>query len=142
MIDVKFISSIAIITRDPRQSRALYVDALKLPLQPPDPSDDYVFTDKVDGAKHFGVWPLTQVAQACFGDSEWPKGRPVPQLSVEFDVATETDVGPAADELANKGYELLHAARTEPWGQVVARFQTPEGVILGISYMPPMHEAG
>jgi hypothetical protein len=141
-MDVKFISSIAIIAPSPAQSRSLWVDALKLPMQPAGPDDDYVFTDKVDGAKHFGVWPLVQVAQACFGTTEWPKNRPVPQFSIEFDVATLEDVAPATDELAKKGYEVLHKARTEPWGQTVARLQTPEGVILGISYVPQMHEAG
>jgi catechol 2,3-dioxygenase-like lactoylglutathione lyase family enzyme len=141
-MDVKFISSIAIITPDPARSRRLYTEALGLPFEPAGPGDDYVFTDKVEGAKHFGIWPLTQVAQACFGTPEWPANRPVPQFSIEFDVPTEATVAPAAEELSNRGYELLHAARTEPWGQIVARFQTPEGVILGISYMPAMHEAG
>ena len=141
-MDVKFISSVAIITPDPSKSSRLYSDALGLPLQPAGPGDDYVFTDKVDGSKHFGVWPLTQVAQACFGTSQWPNNRPVPQMSIEFDVPTQAAVAPAADELSSKGYELLHAARTEPWGQTVARFQTPEGVILGISYVPGMHETG
>lgn len=37
------------------------------------------------------------------------------------------------------GYELLHAAREEPWGQTVARLQSPEGAIVGISYVPSLH---
>ncbi|MBV9326860.1 MAG: glyoxalase [Chloroflexi bacterium] len=140
-MDLKFISTIAIVTPDPSQSTRLYTDALGLPLEPAAPGDDYVFTEKVDGARHFGVWPLAQAAQACFGTSQWPSNRPLPQLSIEFDVPTQSAVAPAAEELSNKGYDLLHAARTEPWGQTVARFQTPEGVILGISYVPAMHEA-
>jgi len=31
---------------------------------------------------------------------------------------------------------LLHAAREEPWGQTVVRLQSPEGAIIGISYIP------
>jgi hypothetical protein len=33
----------------------------------------------------------------------------------------------------------LHPARTEPWGQTVARLLTEDGLIVGISYAPPLH---
>ena len=42
--------------------------------------------------------------------------------------------------LRQAGYELLHPAREEPWGQTVARLQSLEGVIVGISYAPMLHE--
>ena len=45
----------------------------------------------------------------------------------------------AADELKEKGFTLLHDAHTEPWGQTVARLQSIEGAIIGISYAPTMH---
>src|ERR1041384_5782291 len=138
-MQIQFISSFAIIAPDPARSRSLYMDTLALPLQPAGPGDDYVFADKLDGSKHFGVWPLADAAQACFGRPIWPSDRPVPQASIEFDVADPATVETAANELQAKGYELLHPARTEPWGQIVARMQTPEGVILGISYVPSMH---
>jgi len=80
--------------------------------------------------------PDSQAAEACFGSPEWPAGRPVPRLSIEFDVGDATAVGPAAQELEQAGYELLHPAREEPWGQTVARLQSPEGAIVGISYIP------
>lgn len=140
-MDVKFVASVAVITPNPAESRPLYRDALGLPLGSPD-ADDYVFTDKLDGTKHFGVWPLAAAARACFGTPEWPADRPVPQMSIEFEVAEAAAIGPAIDELAARGYDVLHGAKTEPWGQMVARIQTPEGVILGISYMPSMHEIG
>ena len=141
-MQIEFISSFAVIAPDPSTSRRLYLDTLGLPLQPAAPGDDYVFSDTVDGSKHFGVWPLAQAAAACFGTPVWPSDRPIPQASVEFEVADEAAVQSAAEELQARGYELLHAARTEPWGQVVARVQTAEGLILGISFMPPMHEVG
>jgi uncharacterized glyoxalase superfamily protein PhnB len=50
--------------------------------------------------------------------------RPVPQASVEFEVADAETVQVAADELKEKGFTLLHDARTEPWGQTVARLQS------------------
>jgi hypothetical protein len=30
--------------------------------------------------------------------------------------------------------------RREPWGQMVARLQSPEGAIVGISYTPVLHD--
>src|SRR3954470_1822549 len=116
---VEFISSFAVITPDPDVSRKLYVDAFGLPLDHAD-GDDYIHSEDVDGAKHFGVWPLRQAAQACFGTATWPADRSVPQASVEFEVADVDAVPLAADELEAGGYELLHAARREPWGQTVA----------------------
>ena len=63
----------------------------------------------------------------------------MPQVSIEFDVADAAAVGPAAGELEQAGYELLHPPREEPWGQTVARLQSPEGAIVGISYIPMFH---
>ncbi len=86
------------------------------------------------------MWPLSQAAEACFGTPHWPDGRPVPQVSIEFDVADAAAVRTAADDLRQAGYELLHPAREEPWGQTVARLQSLEGVIVGISYTPMLHD--
>lgn len=63
----------------------------------------------------------------------------MPQFSVEFDVANAKAVEAAAQELQQAGYELLHEAREEPWGQTVTRLQAPEGVIVGIAYTPALH---
>src|SRR3954447_1660131 len=115
IVDIQFITSMAVISPDPEQSRALYVSALGLPLQAAE-GDEYLHSEDIEGAKHFGVWPLRQAAQACFGGDEWPADRPVPQASVEFEVADPEAVGQAGEELEKKGYTLLHPARTEPWG--------------------------
>jgi hypothetical protein len=68
---------------------------------------------------------------------DWPVGRPVPQASIEFEVADADTVHVAADELKERGFTLLHDAHTEPWGQTVARLQSIEGAIIGISYARP-----
>jgi uncharacterized glyoxalase superfamily protein PhnB len=60
-------------------------------------------------------------------------------MSLEFEVADATAVAAAAEELAAEGYKLLHRAREEPWGQTVARLQSDDGVIVGISYAPWLH---
>jgi catechol 2,3-dioxygenase-like lactoylglutathione lyase family enzyme len=137
-MQIEFVSGVAVIAPDPAQSRHLYVDTLGLPLT--SQGGDYFHSEQVAGTKHFGVWPLSQAAQACFGTEQWPADRAVPQVSVEFDVADPAGVQAGADELAAAGYELLHPARQEPWGQTVARLQSPEGAIVGISYVPSMHE--
>ena len=137
-MQIQFISSFAVITQDPAESRRLYVDALGLPLQAAD-GDDYLHSEDIGGSNHFGVWPLAQAAQACFGTPEWPSDRPVPQASVEFEVDDAAAVEAAAKEMEERGYPLLHHARQEPWGQTVARLISPENVVVGISYAPWQH---
>ena len=130
-MDVQFIASIAVIAPDPSVSRRFYVDALGLPLTGSE-DDGYLHSEDIDGSKSFGVWPLTQAAQACFGTPDWPADRPVPQASIEFEVADADAVQVGADELKEKGFTLLHEAHTEPWGQTVARLQSSEGAIIGL----------
>ncbi len=112
------------------------MDAIGLPLEG---QDDYIHSEKIGGSKHFGVWPLAQAAQACFRTSEWPADRSVPQASIEFEVADAEAVAAAGEELRAAGYELLHPAREEPWGQTVARMLSSEGLIVGVSYTPSLH---
>jgi catechol 2,3-dioxygenase-like lactoylglutathione lyase family enzyme len=137
-MNIEWIASIAVITADPAKSRELYLDALGLPLEA-GADDDYFHSEQIGGSKHFGVWPLAQAAQACFGVLEWPVDRPVPQASIEFEVQDADAVAAAADELSERGFALLHGSRQEPWGQTVARLQSPEGAIVGISYAPWQH---
>jgi catechol 2,3-dioxygenase-like lactoylglutathione lyase family enzyme len=134
---IEFLSTVAVISPDPAASSKLYVDALGLPLAG---DDEYKSTEQLAGCRHFGIWPLAQAAEACFGSASWPSDRPVPQTSVEFDVADAAAVETAAQELVEAGYDLLHPARLEPWGQTVARLQSPEGAILGVSYAPALHD--
>lgn len=136
-MEVQFIGSIAVITPDTSRSRSLYLDALGLSLETE--PDGYLHSENIDGSRSFGAWPLTQAAQACFGTPEWPADRPVPQASIEFEVADADAVQVGADELKEKGFTLLHEAHTEPWGQTVARLQSSEGAIIGLSYVPSMH---
>ena len=138
-MDVRFVAGFAVITSDPVRDKALFVDALGLPLQPPInvPDSDYVYSDDIAGAKHFGVWPLEEAARACFGRETWPDTHPVPQATIEFEV---DDVERAAQELVDRGYQLVHAARTEPWQQVVARLQAADGLLVGVCFTPGMHE--
>src|SRR6266487_6587983 len=80
---------------------------------------------------------LSEAATACFGRTEWPSEIPVPQASIEFEVA---DVAAAAEELKAKGYRLIHEARTEPWKQITARLLSPEGLLVAVCYTPSFHD--
>jgi catechol 2,3-dioxygenase-like lactoylglutathione lyase family enzyme len=136
-VDVLFITSVAVVAADPPQSRKLFIEALGLPLE--GEGDGYYSSGSIGGSKHFGVWPLSEAAQACFGTPEWPADRVVPQASIEFEVADADAVAAAGVELQREGYELLHPARIEPWGQTVTRLLTEDGLIVGISYAPVLH---
>ena len=43
-------------------------------------------------------------------------------------------------ELRGKGLDVLVDAHDEPWGQTTSRLITPEGLLLGISHTPWMHQ--
>src|SRR5436305_6609731 len=96
-MNIEFLSTVAVIAPDPSASCKLYVDALGLPLE--SEGGDYHHSEQIAGCKSFGVWPLVQAAEACFGTPQWPAEWPVPQVSIDFDVADAAAVGPAAREL-------------------------------------------
>lgn len=135
-MEIESIAGFATITRDAKASRALYEDALGLPFKA---MDDYRYVDRFDGANHFGIWPLAMAAQSCFGTDEWPADVPEPQATVEFELADVAAVEAAVEELKAKGYSFVHAARTEPWGQTLARLMSPENLLIGLSYAPWLH---
>lgn len=127
---VLFVSSFAPLVSDLDASKRFYIDDLGLPLE-----GDYPMSDEIEGVKHFGLWSLAEAAKSCFGSDQWPDDVPVPSASIEFDV---DDVAAAAEEMQQKGHRLLHEAKTEPWGQTIARVLSPEGLIVGLSNTPWM----
>ena len=134
----QFIGAVGLITSSLAKGRALYVNDLGLPLRQAEGAG-FLHSTRLGGGRYFGVWPLAEAARTCFGTNRWPADRPVPQMFIEFEMANPAGVSAAASELESKGYTLLHRPRTDPWGQTVARFQTEDGVIVGISYVPWMH---
>lgn len=132
------IAGVAVITKNPKASASLYGNLLQLPLK--DMGGDYIAMSDFDGAKHFGVWPLSAAAQSCFGKDVWPSDIPAPTSTIEFELADEASVQAAVEEMKRKGQSFVHEARREPWGQTVARFISPEGVLIGLSYIPSFHE--
>lgn len=131
---ILFVAGFGPIVSDQKSAESLYLDALGLTLER---DGDYLHTEKLEGVKHFALWPLSHAAESCFGKSEWPKDMPVPNSWMEIDVE---DVESATAELKAKGYKILVSARKEPWGQIVTRLLSPEGILLGITYTPWMRK--
>jgi hypothetical protein len=106
-MNVLFNASMSVVAADPPQSRKLFMDSLGLPLEKYE-ADEYYSSDRLPGSKHFGVWPLSQAAEACFSTPMWPAGRVVPQASIEFEVedaeaVAAAGVVPAGDPAARPG---------------------------------------
>lgn len=139
-MDIRFVAGVTPITTDATASAAFYRDALGLPLE--GEQGGYLSTDRLDGVRHFGVWPLEAAARSCFGGPEWPDDVPIPSATIEFDVASPGAVAAAAKELESRGHRLVHPAKTEEWGQTVARVLSPEGLLVGITHTPWMHGTG
>jgi len=140
-MEVLFIAGFAVIVPEPGPAQRFYRDVLGLPLATDSGNPDYAATNDLDGAKHFGVWPLADAAESCFGSREWPANVAVPQATIEFELASPDAVAAGARELEAQGYSMLHGARTEPWGQITARLLGPEGLLIGLSYAPWFHES-
>jgi len=130
------IAGFATITPDHAASQALYEHRLGLPFKA---QGDYRYVDGFDGAKHFGIWPLAEAAQSCFGMDRWPDDIPVPQATVEFELEDVAAVEAAVRELKAAGQRFVHEVRAEPWGQTLARFMSPERLLIGLSYAPWLH---
>jgi hypothetical protein len=132
-IKILFIAGFGPIVRETAKSRKLYSDLLGIPFK--EESDGYLHTEALEGAKTFALWPLSQAAQSCFAKDSWPGEIPAPQAWLEFDVA---NVDEATAELQSQGYRMLIRNKKEPWGQIVSRFISPEGLLVGITFTPAM----
>ncbi len=130
---VLFIAGFGPIASDVAHSRRLYEDALGIQFKVEE--GEYLHTEEVKGANTFAVWPLSQAAESCFGTDVWPSEVVRPQAWLEFDVDS---VESATRELEERGYKLLVRNRTEPWGQLVTRLISPEGLLVGVTETPWM----
>jgi catechol 2,3-dioxygenase-like lactoylglutathione lyase family enzyme len=132
-LKVRFVAGFGPLVRDPQISKAFYVDTLSLPLEARPEDPDYFHSEKVDGVRHFGLWPLALAAESCFGTGSWPDSIPTPHSWMEFDVE---NVATATQVLKDRGYKVLVECRKEPWGQTVTRMLSPEGILIGLTFTP------
>ncbi|MEZ0446534.1 glyoxalase [Cellulomonas sp. ICMP 17802] len=136
-MEISFVAGFGPITRDGDAARAFWEGGLGIGLQEPAPG--YLTNDDLEGVKAFALWPLAQAAQSTFGSPQWPADLPVPQAWLELDVPTVEAVATGVAELEAKGHRLLKPAAEEPWGQTTARLQSPEGLLVGVTYTPWLH---
>ncbi len=134
---MSFVAGFGPIVRDVPSSRAFWGAGLGIELKEAAP--DYWTNDDLNGVKAFGLWPLSQAAQSCFGADSWPEGIPAPQAWLEFDVDSPEAVPGAVTELEAAGCRVLRGAQEEPWGQTSSRLLSPEGLLVGVTYTPWMH---
>lgn len=134
---VSFVAGFGPIVPDVASSRAFWGERLGIGFSEAAP--DYWTNDDLDGVRAFALWPLSQAAQSTFGTDAWPEDLPVPQAWLELDVESAEAVREAVAELEAAGYRLLRGAEEEPWGQTTSRLQSPEGLLVGITYTPWMH---
>jgi catechol 2,3-dioxygenase-like lactoylglutathione lyase family enzyme len=131
---VLFVSGFGPLTKGPEMSKHFYANALGLPLEPHSKGvAGYYHSEKIDGVRHFALWPLADAAKSCFGTDTWPKDVPEPQAWLEFDVE---DVAAATATLKQRGFAMLVEVRQEPWGQTVSRLLSPEGILVGLVFTP------
>ena len=128
-----FIAGFGPIDRNVALSRKLYAETLGISFK--EEGDGYLHTEAIQGAKSFALWPLSQAARSCFGKDSWPDNIPAPQAWLEFEVES---VESATSLLESRGYEMLVRNRKEPWGQIVSRFISPEGLLVGVTFTPSM----
>jgi len=132
-VKILFVAGFGPIVRDTGKSRKLYGEVLGIPFK--EESDSYLHTEMLQGAKTFALWALSLAAQSCFGKNSWPDDIPAPQAWLEFDVDS---VDKATAELESRGHRMLVKNKKEPWGQIVSRFISPEGLLVGITFTPSM----
>ena len=137
---VSFVAGFGPIVRDPATSREWWQEVTGMDLGEIAP--DYYGTDDLPGVKAFAAWPLSQAAENTFGSVEWPADLPIPQAWIELDVESADAVAEAARELTANGHRLLRDVKTEEWKQTTCRLQSPEGLLVGISFTPWMHGGG
>ena len=136
---ISFVAGFGPVIGEADAAHRFWRDGLGIDFQEPAPG--YFTNDDLDGVRAFAMWPLSQAAESTFGSPEWPSDLPVPQAWLELDVESAEAVGDAVAELGAAGHRVLRGAHEEPWGQTTARLLSPEGLLVGITYTPWMHEA-
>ena len=137
-MQISHVAGFGPVVRDVAASRTFWGDTLGISLREQAP--DYFTNEELEGVRYFGLWPLGQAAQATFGTDAWPDDIPAPTSWMELDVASAEAVEAAVNELAAAGHRILRGTQLEPWGQTTSRLLSPEGLLVGITYTPWMHD--
>jgi len=137
-MQISFVAGFGPIVREPDAAHAFWRDGLGIKLEEAAPG--YFTNDDLGGVNAFALWPLSQAAEATFGTPDWPADIPAPQAWIELDVESAEAVGAAIEELRGRGLNVLREAHEEPWGQTTSRLLSPEGLLVGVTFTPWMHD--
>ena len=86
----------------------------------------------VPGVLHFGIWARAEAAQATYGTP-----AAADRIPLGFTIGFEVDeVDPAVQHLTASDIDIIQPTKTEPWGQVTARFLTPGGSFCEVAETP------
>ena len=84
-MQVRFVASVSPIVDDLARARDFYADVIGIGFEGGD--EDYAYTERLDGVKHLGLWPLSAVAEAgqrlLHGPRREPWGQTVARLLSE-----------------------------------------------------------
>jgi catechol 2,3-dioxygenase-like lactoylglutathione lyase family enzyme len=138
LMRIAFIAGFGPIIPDAAAALNFWRDGLGIKLDEPSPG--YFTNDDLDGVNAFALWPLSQAADVTFGSGTWPDDIPVPQAWIEFDVESVEAVAEAVAELEAGGHRVLREAHEEGWGQTTSRLLSPEGMLVGVTFTPWMHD--
>jgi catechol 2,3-dioxygenase-like lactoylglutathione lyase family enzyme len=137
-MQISFVAGFGPIVRDVDASRRFWGEGLGIDLTEAAPS--YFTNDDMGGVNAFALWPLGQAAESTFGTDAWPDDIPAPTTWIELDVASADEVATAVAELEAAGHRVLRGAHAEPWGQTTSRLLSPEGLLVGVTFTPWMHD--
>ena len=135
---IAFVAGFGPIVREASAAQAFWRYGLGIALEESAPG--YFTNDDLGGVNAFALWPLSQAAEATFGSDAWPADVPAPQAWIEMDLESAEAVALAITELRAAGHRVLRDAHEEPWGQTTARLLSPEGLLVGVTFTPWMHD--
>jgi catechol 2,3-dioxygenase-like lactoylglutathione lyase family enzyme len=133
---IRHIAGVGEIVDDVDAAVAFYRDVLGLEVEY-DGNGDYADV-KVSGIAHYGLWSRQRAAESIYGE-----GASADQVPLGFAMGFEVDTVEEAAKIATeRGLTLIQQPKTEPWGQVTARFILPSGLVGEFSETPWARQLG
>ena len=131
-LKVVFVAGFGPLVKDPAASKAFYVDVLGLPLEQ-QAGGGYYHGEKLDGVRHFALWPLSEAAQSCFGANAWPADVPEPHSWLEFDVEDVATATAALKCQSALDWDPLSASKRAPFERRVRPVALAPSELAGVA---------
>ena len=133
---IRHVAGVGEIVEDVEAAVAFYRDVMGLEVEY-DGAGSYADV-KVAGIAHYGLWGRRHAAEAILGNADLAD-----QVPLGFALGFEVDsVDEAARLASERSLTLIQQPKTEPWGQVTARFLLPSGLVGEFSETPWARQLG